>query len=215
MTSLPIVPVKVKASGSDTPVLTCLLWLGIKQNILQPSAHGKVSCRRQENLPLFDYLGEAKKSITECWVFKLKVFNLDEHNFVELPNVFSTLKIPVSEESIHQKEDVNMYPNLKGILLPKIDACIGLLIGNGVPKALEPKEIRECTEQGPYAIWTMFGWMINSPFGAEGQLSSHRELHQSWRRTKPTICKVLYLEVQQLHLRQWSRSEHHEAVCNA
>ena len=85
-------------------------------------------------------------------VFKLKVFNLDEHNFVELPNVFSTLKLPVSEESIRQKEDVNMYPNLKGTLIPKIDACIGLLIGNDVPKALEPKEIRECTEQGPYAI---------------------------------------------------------------
>ena len=98
----------------------------------------------------------------------MKVFNLDEHNFVELPNVFSTLKLPVSEESIHQKEDVNMYPNLKGILLPKIDACIGLLIGNDVPKALEPKEIRECTEQGPFAIWTMFGWMINSPLERKG-----------------------------------------------
>ena len=61
-----------------------------------------------------------------------------------------------------------MYPNLKGILLPKIDACIGLLIGNDVPKALEPKEIRECTEQGPFAIWTMFGWMINSPLERKG-----------------------------------------------
>ena len=50
-----------------------------------------------------------------------------------------------------------MYPHLKGILLPKIDACIGLLIGNDIPKALEPKEIKECKVEGPYAVRTLFG----------------------------------------------------------
>ena len=54
-------------------------------------------------------------------------------------------------------------PHLKGILLPKIDACIGLLIGNDIPKALEPKEIKECKVEGPYAVRTLFGWTINGP----------------------------------------------------
>lgn len=77
-----------------------------------------------------------QNSVTECRVFELEVFDLDEHNFVELPAVFSTPQLPVSEDSIPQQEDASRYPHLKGIQLPKIDACIGLLIGNDVPKAL-------------------------------------------------------------------------------
>ena len=102
-------------------------------------------------------------SATECRVFKLEVFDLDEHNFVELPTVFSTPKLPVGKYSIPQQEDVSKYPHLRGIQLPKIDACIGLLIRNDVPKALQPKEIRECKDQGPYAVRTIFGWTINGP----------------------------------------------------
>ena len=109
-----------------------------------------------------------QNSATECSVFKLEVFDLDEHNFVELPAVFSTQKLPVSKDSIPQQEDVSKYPHLSGIELPRIDACIGLLIGNDVPKALEPKEIRECNGQGPYAVRTMFGWTINGPLERKG-----------------------------------------------
>ena len=43
---------------------------------------------------------EKQNSVTECQVFKLEVFDLEEHNFVELPTVFSTPKLPISEESI-------------------------------------------------------------------------------------------------------------------
>lgn len=63
---------------------------------------------------------------------------------------------------------MSKYPHLNGIELPKIDACIGLLIGNDVPKALEPKEIRECNGQGPYAVRTVFGWTINGPLERKG-----------------------------------------------
>ena len=51
---------------------------------------------------------EKQNSMTECQVFNLEVFDLHEHNFVELPTVFSTPKLPVSEESIPRQEDVNM-----------------------------------------------------------------------------------------------------------
>lgn len=44
-------------------------------------------------------------SVTECRVFKLEVFNLNEQNFIELLTVFST----------QQQEDVSKYPHLKGI----------------------------------------------------------------------------------------------------
>ena len=49
--------------------------------------------------------------------------------------------------------------------MQEIDASIGLLIGNDVPKALEPKEVKQCNGKGPYAVRTILGWMINGPLG--------------------------------------------------
>ena len=168
---LPIVPVKVKARGSDTPVLTyAFLDGGSNTSFCSHQLMEMLSIDGEKTTLSLTTLGK-QNSATECRVFKLEVFDLDEHNFVELPTVFSTPKLPVSKDSIPQQEDVSKYPHLRGIQLPKIDACIGLLIGNDVPKALEPKEIRECKDQGPYAVRTMFGWTINGPLERKGNSS--------------------------------------------
>lgn len=79
----------------------------------------------------------------------------------ELPTIFSIPKQPVSKDSISQHDDVSKY--LKDIQLLKINACIGLLIGNDILKALEHKEIRECKDQGRYAVRIIFRWTINGP----------------------------------------------------
>lgn len=65
-----------------------------------------------------------QKSVTECRVFKLEVFDLYEQYFAELSTVFSTPQLPVSKDSILQQEVVSKDPHLKGIQLPKIDAPI-------------------------------------------------------------------------------------------
>ena len=88
---------------------------------------------------------------TECRVVSLEVFDLDENNFVELPRVFSR------------------WSHLKDVKIDKIDAPIGNLIGNDAPRALEPKEVKECQERGPYAVRTIFGWTINGPLGRSGR----------------------------------------------
>lgn len=40
---------------------------------------------------------------------------------------------------------------------------IGLLIGNNVPKALEPWMIINSHENGPYAVKTILGWTVKGP----------------------------------------------------
>ena len=40
-----------------------------------------------------------------------------------------------------------------------------LLIGQDVPEALEPCEVRSCRGKGPYAMKTKFGWTLNGPLG--------------------------------------------------
>ena len=79
--------------------------------------------------------------------------------------MFSTAKLPVSAESIPCQEDVDRWPHLRGIRISEIDANVGLLIGHDVPKALEPKDVRESQDGGPYATRTLFGWAINGPLG--------------------------------------------------
>ena len=52
--------------------------------------------------------------------------------------------------------------------LHQVDANVDILIGNDVPKALEPKEIHESENGGPYAIRTLLGWTVNGPLGRQG-----------------------------------------------
>jgi hypothetical protein len=52
--------------------------------------------------------------------------------------------------------------------LHQVDANVDILIGNNVPKALEPKEIRESENGGLYAIRTLLGWTVNGPLGRQG-----------------------------------------------
>ena len=103
---------------------------------------------------------------------------MNEQNFVKLPAVFSTPKLPVTKTNIPQQQDISKYPHLKGIQLPKIKAPKGLLIGNDVPKALEPKQVIASSEKGPYAVKIIFGWTLNGPLDGK-ENSRNIKLHQS------------------------------------
>ena len=50
--------------------------------------------------------------------------------------------------------------HLKKVKLNEIDAEIDL-IGANTPKALEPWQITNAEANGPYAVKTVFGWVIN------------------------------------------------------
>ena len=82
--------------------------------------------------------------------------------------MFSTPVLPISSESVPRQEDVDRWSHLKGIRIAEIDARVGLLIGHDVPKALEPKEVKESQDGGPYATRTLLGWAINGPLGRNG-----------------------------------------------
>lgn len=62
-----------------------------------------------------------------------------------------------------------------------IDAKIGLLIGINAPKAMEPWKVINSKNNGPYAVKTRLGWVVNGLLNncgsTEGQLCqvhSHR-----------------------------------------
>ena len=88
---------------------------------------------------------------------------------------------------------------LNDIYLSRIDADIELLIGNDVPKTLEPQEVQTIENDGPYAVQTLLGWTINGPLGRQSKSSgttnriqSHAALDQQFAR----FCKMEFNDSQ-------------------
>lgn len=62
--------------------------------------------------------------------------------------------MPVDKSNIAIQNDLACWPHLSHISLPSIDAGVELLIGANVPEALEPWQIINSQNNGPYAIKT-------------------------------------------------------------
>ena len=69
------------------------------------------------------------------------------------------------KDAISKQEDVNRWPHLNGVKIPSINSDIGLLVGRDVPQALQPFEVQESKNGGPFAARTALGWVLNGPLG--------------------------------------------------
>ncbi|XP_020609698.1 uncharacterized protein LOC110048246 [Orbicella faveolata] len=168
VTGLPVVPVKVRAKGSDTLLRTyAFLDSGSNTTCCSDQLLKELEVRGMETTLTLTTL-ERENSTKASSLIQLEVFDLDENNFIELPLVFSTPALPISSESVPRQDDVDRWPHLNGVRIAEIDAHVGLLIDHDVPKALEPKEVRESQDEDPYATRTLLGWTINGPLGRNG-----------------------------------------------
>ena len=79
--------------------------------------------------------------------------------------VYSRPSLPISPDAIGKEEDIHCWSHLNGLSLPEINAEIGLLIGSDVPEALQPIEVHPSENGGLFATKTVFGWVLNGPFG--------------------------------------------------
>ena len=103
----------------------------------------------------------------QCSVDDLEVFDLDSENRAELSRVYSTPSLPVRSDCIGKQENVERWPYLRDIVIPHIDAAIGLLIESDVSEILQSFEVRLSKNGGPYASRTLLGWVLNRPLGRE------------------------------------------------
>ncbi len=129
-----------------------------------------------------------ENSPVECQQVSLQVFDLNEENRVNLPTVYSTPTLPVSTRDMAQQEDLAHWPHLQDLVLPQIEAEVGLLIGSDAAQAFIPQEKR-IGDEGPYATCTPLGWCINGPLSRVSSdackgnlLKSDTELSQQFER---------------------------------
>lgn len=124
------------------------------------------SCTEKLMEPL-SVRGKRTDSYSEQWVMKslLNVCSLDGNTFIELPEVFTQNAIPVSQENIPTEMEIKGRPYLKDVHIKSITAEVDRLIGANIPKALEPLKVTNSQGEGPYAVLTRLGWIINGPLG--------------------------------------------------
>ena len=117
VTGLPVVPVKVKCAGSSKVIETyAFLNPGSDTTFCTNELLEQLGVEGKETILSLTTLQQEDQT-TRCNMMSLVVFDLDEENLVELPIVFSTERLPVSESSISLQKDVDRWLHLKDVKL--------------------------------------------------------------------------------------------------
>lgn len=160
---LPIVPVQVKSKKDRKIVITyAFMDPGSTAVFCTETLMHQLDLTGRKVHILFRTMGQ-EKVVGSHIVSGLEVAALNVEDFCELPNVYTQVRMHVHMGNIPRQSDLQMWPHLKHVYLPEIDAGIELLIGTNVPKAMEPLQVIHSVDNGPYAIRTMLGWTVNGP----------------------------------------------------
>ncbi|KAL7827059.1 hypothetical protein SRHO_G00327770 [Serrasalmus rhombeus] len=137
-----------------------------------------------------------EKPVTTYRVLDLEVVDRDGKNFIQLPCVYTQDVIPVSKENVISSKDLEKWPYLRNVDIKEIDADVELLIGVNTPKAMEPWEIINSIGNGPYAVRTMLGWIVNGPLGSMGDVTNHHVV---------TTNRISVSEIEELLIKQYNQ----------
>ena len=165
-TGMAVIPVRVRAKDSDKSVITyAFLDNGSNSSFCTESLMKQLGINGQQVKISLSTL-EKKNSITNSFLVRdLLVSDLDENEWISLPTLYTRPEIPVSSSDIPTQDDVDQWPHLQGVFLPRLNAEVGLLIASDVPRALDPLDIKHSQDGGPYASRTRIGWAVNGPLG--------------------------------------------------
>lgn len=109
-------------------------------------------------------------TVTSCIVKRLEVSEHAGKKFFELPTTFTQKEMPVSTANIITEEELSKWSYLKSVQIPCIDTDVDLLIGTNASKLMEPWEVINNQEEGPYIVRTLLGWVINRPLRVDSSV---------------------------------------------
>ncbi|XP_064631645.1 uncharacterized protein LOC135489940 [Lineus longissimus] len=118
---------------------------------------------------------EKRANVMDTAIFSLEVADLGEREIVGLPSVIARPDLHISPTAMTH-EEIDKHPHLKDIEFPVVEpGKVQLLIGQDVPEALIPLEVKRGEGGAPYAVRTALGWTLNGPTTANQ--SSHATAH--------------------------------------
>ena len=169
--ALPIVPVKVRAKGQTAYHYTYdLLDSGSTKTFCSESLVEKLDVKGEPanlSLTTVNCSESADLDLVALEVVAAKG-GAGRPSVTQLPKVYTLLDLPTFEHCIASDSDFRKWSHLKDLRLPQVDMSgVTIVIGQDVPEALWPLELRNGKEVQPYATRTRLGWSLNGPVGSE------------------------------------------------
>lgn len=183
---LPIVPVQIKHQ-KETRIIKTYSFLdqGSTATFCTQDLAKKLNTRGRKTEYLLHTMAQEQK-VSSYVLTDLEVCSLDGQDYIKLPNVYTHPEIPAKKANIPQRKDLEKRSYLNRVFLPKLESDIGRLIGANAYKAMEPWEIINSQNNGPYAVKTVLGWVINGPISRCQEKESDDAERQFLRQ--PHLC---------------------------
>lgn len=97
--------------------------------------------------------------------------------------------MPVTTNNIVMQEELTKWPHLSEVWIASIEANVDLLIDTNAAKVLEPWEVLSSRGNGPYAVRSVLGWVVNDPF-REGDNSRPKTGFPVAAVNRISVCKL-------------------------
>lgn len=154
---LSIVPVQVKAKNGNK-ILTTYAFLdpGSSASFCTERLMRQLNMDSIQTHIFLRTMGQARTVKTHV-LTGLEVAGYDENRFLDLPEVYTQQTMPVTRHNIVTEKDLRKWPYLQKIKVPELEVGVDLLIGTNATKLLEPWEIINSCNDGPYAVRTLLG----------------------------------------------------------
>ena len=157
--TLAVIPVKVRKKNSLKVLHTyAFLDPGSSISFCSNSVMQHLGVSGKGTTITLDTMGSSCKMFTYL-IKGLEISSLDGANYFDLPTMYTKDEMPVSIQHIPTQNDISQWSHLSDVFLPRINSSIGLLIGNNVPNAYTPLEVRTGPVDTPHATKSCLGWI--------------------------------------------------------
>ena len=170
--ALPIIPVTVSAAdGGESIETLALLDPGSTNSFCLQELIDVLQKKGKKKVIQVSTL-ESPKRAMECEAVKLRVKGSTADKTIEA-EFLTRPSLNISTANMAREEDISKYQHLCGIDLPVTGKNqVTILIGQDVPEALMPLEIKAGKPGEVYAVKTILGWTLNGPLGNGSSLQS-------------------------------------------
>lgn len=210
---LSIVPVRIKSKKGNMTVETyAFMDSGSSATFCSERLMRQLGVPGKKTQVLLRTMGQEKP--VSCFMLSdLEVCGLTENKYISLPEVYTHTDIPVTRDNIPAEKDLERWPYLlKEVRLPQIDADVEILIGSNAHSAMEPWEIIHSQNDGPYAVKTTLGWVVNGPLRKTSNYHESRQAMSRHCSQRAAVNRVSVESVDRMLLQQYSH-DFPEQVC--
>ena len=172
--TMPVIAVKVRITGGDAAV-SCYAFLdsGCTDTLITEQLMSQLGVFGRKTAISLSTL-DCSNAFTPCYsVSGLEICGYFEDTYVALPTAYSHSSLPVTREHILTQDDISCWQYLSEISFPSLDVEVGIILGGNALKATEPWRIINSEGDGPYAVYTKLGWVVNGRLRSADQCDDH------------------------------------------